>query len=140
MRYVALLIALASPGVFAQRYVEVKCPPALDTTLKLERGFATFAPAGAAPGSAEVPEVAAALAGAEVYVGEPETTPPLPEEHGSRGSATMLWYLPGPKIIACRYAGTERRVYRMIFPPANECSAPRVPVAGAPLVVRCRTR
>ncbi|MCX9155368.1 hypothetical protein OPU71_04450 [Niveibacterium sp. 24ML] len=141
MRYFTLLLALClSPAALAQRYVEVKCPPAFDTSLKLSGGYASFAPASAAAGSAEVPTTPAALAGAEVYVGAPTQTPQLQEEQGSKGSQRMMWYLPGPKIIACRYEGTERRIYRMIYPPANECTALRTPPAGKPLIVSCRTR
>ena len=141
MPYRVLLVALlTSQAAFAQRYVEVKCPPAFDVTLKLEHSFSTFAPASAAPGTADIPATPAALAGAEVYVGDPASTPQLQEEQSSNGSSRMLWYLPGPKIIACRYAGTERRIYRMIYPPANECSALRTPPPGKPLIVSCRTR
>lgn len=141
MRYLALLLAvLICPTAFAQRYVEVKCPPAFDTSLKLAGGYATFAPASAEASAAEVPSTPAALAGAEVYVGDPTKTPQLQEEQGSKGSQRVTWYLPGPKIIACRYEGTERRIYRMIYPPANECSALRTPPAGKPLIVSCRTR
>ncbi len=139
-RLILLLTICASPAAFAQRYVDVKCPPAFDTSLKLAGGYSTFAPAAAAAGSAEVPTTPAALAGAEVYVGDPTKTPQLQEEQGSKGSQRITWYLPGPKIIACRYEGTERRIYRMIYPPANECSALRTPPAGKPLIVSCRTR
>ncbi|GAA5174617.1 hypothetical protein GCM10025771_04770 [Niveibacterium umoris] len=140
MRYLLVLSALClSPTAIAQRYVEVKCPPAFDASLKLDGGFSTFAPADAAPGTADIPTTPAALAGAEVYVGDPTKTPQLQEERGS-GSKRIVWYLPGPKIIACRYEGTERRIYRMIYPPANECSALRNPPAGKPLIVSCRTR
>lgn len=141
MRYLLLLLVLSlSPTAFAQRYVEVKCPPAYDVSLKLAGGYATFAPASAPAGSAEVPSTPAALAAAEVYVGDPTQTPQLQEEQGSKGSQRVMWYLPGPKIIACRYEGTERRIYRMIYPPANECTALRTPPAGKPLIVSCRTR
>ena len=138
--FVILLAALANASYGS----DIHCPHTLTSPGKLPRGWTLFLPAhnGKAADPKTVHVSNAKLEAPEFYLGNPRVTAPFPPENGrDENGDEWSWYARGgPQRVACKYAGTELRLYRTLNPPENTCTAPRKPAADGSLTFRCDVR